>query len=109
MRLTPTWENPPVSSRDPSRDIDKRSERFVGLTRENLAQLAADWPVSADVPPAVAELLAESRRLFVGAAVTYDKPRCLRPEGAPRRRPRPEAAPRVRRRDETDNGAADHS
>ncbi len=61
-----------MSSQDRPSDIDERSERFVSLTRDNLAQLAADWPVSADVPPGVAELLAESRRLFVGAAVSYD-------------------------------------
>lgn len=54
-----------------SPDIDRRSELFVGLTRENLAAVTATWPLSAATPAAVAEILVEARQLFVGAAVTY--------------------------------------
>jgi hypothetical protein len=52
-------------------DIDRRSELFVGLTRQNLAAVTARWPVSASTPTEVADILAESRQLFVGAAITY--------------------------------------
>ena len=34
--------------------------------------MSGSWPLSENTPSAVAELLAESRRLFVGAAVCYD-------------------------------------
>lgn len=61
-----------MTPRDQHTDIDRRSEHFVSLTRENLARVSAQWPRSVDTPPDVVELLAESRRLFIGAAVSYD-------------------------------------
>jgi hypothetical protein len=53
-------------------DIDRRSGFFHGLTQENLASVTAGWAKTDATPPAVAGLLAESRRLFVGGAHTYD-------------------------------------
>jgi len=67
-----SWENALITNHDQHPDIDQRSRLFVGLTRENLARVADSWPVSVKTPPGVTELLAESRRLFVGAAVSYD-------------------------------------
>jgi hypothetical protein len=61
-----------VGTGDRHPDIDQRSELFVGLTREDLARVTASWPITANTPPDVAELLAESRRLFVGGAISYD-------------------------------------
>lgn len=56
---------------DPS-DIDDRPRLFFGLTPENLASVTVEWPRTAATPDGVASLLAESRRLFVGAAHSYD-------------------------------------
>lgn len=53
-------------------DIDHRSGLFHGLTQENLASVTAGWPKTGATPLPVADLLAESRRLFVGGAHTYD-------------------------------------
>lgn len=53
-------------------DIDRRSLLFVGLTPENLAGVTGTYPRSAFTPREVADLLAEARRLFVGAAHSYD-------------------------------------
>lgn len=53
-------------------DIDRRSELFVGLTPENLARHVAIFERTARTPPAVASLLGEARRTFVGASTCYD-------------------------------------
>jgi hypothetical protein len=53
-------------------DIDHRPSLFVGLTPENLARHAAMCSRTAATPPTVANLLAEARRTFVGAAACYD-------------------------------------
>lgn len=53
-------------------DIDRRSELFVGLTPESLARHVAGFERTARTPPAVASLLGEARRTFVGASTCYD-------------------------------------
>lgn len=53
-------------------DIDGRSSLFVGLTPENLARHTATFVRSPNTPAEVADLLAEARRTFVGAATCYD-------------------------------------
>ena len=60
-----------TAMQDWAAEVDRRSEMFLGLTEENLARIASDWPRTDATPPAVAGLLAESRRLWVGAAHTY--------------------------------------
>lgn len=57
---------------DDDSDIDNRSSLHVGLTPANLAAVSGRWPRTAATPSGVASLLAESRRLFVGAALSYD-------------------------------------
>lgn len=54
------------------KEIDHRSRMFLGLTRENLAMAAAAWPRTEATPDRVKELLSEARRLWVGAADSYD-------------------------------------
>jgi len=52
-------------------EIDVRSANFVGLTRRNLAETASSWPRTGSTPPAVSDLLRESRHMWVGAADCY--------------------------------------
>lgn len=53
-------------------DVDGRSRLFLGLTPTNLATVTGAFIRTGSTPPGVASLLAESRRLLVGAAHTYD-------------------------------------
>lgn len=55
-----------------SSDMDSRPTFFRGLTPERLAEHTESWPRPIDAPPQVQDLLAQSRRLFVGAATCYD-------------------------------------
>jgi hypothetical protein len=57
---------------DDLEDIDTRPALFVGLTPENLARQVASYPRTEATPPSVADLLAEARRTFAGAAACYD-------------------------------------
>jgi len=68
---TRAWKDRSVTPTD-SDDIDHRSALFVGLTPENLSAVSAEWPRTRATPPGVAGMLAESRRLFVGASQSFD-------------------------------------
>lgn len=52
-------------------DIDRRSDLFHRLTQDELADVAATWLRTTATPESVAGILAESRRLFVGASQCY--------------------------------------
>jgi len=53
-------------------DVDSRPSLFVSLTTETLATVAAEWQRPEHAPEGVQKLLAQARRLFVGAAGCYD-------------------------------------
>ena len=53
-------------------DIDTPPPLLVGWTARNIAELTAAWPRWEQSPAPVAELLAESRRPFVGPTTCYD-------------------------------------
>lgn len=55
-----------------SEDIDDRSRLFVNMTTEALAAVARNWPRPVHATADVQALLAQARRLFVGAASCYD-------------------------------------
>ncbi len=61
-RLEPAEQHP---------DIDKRSELIPGVTREFLAEISQEWPVSGNTPAEDADLLREAHQLFVVGARTY--------------------------------------
>lgn len=63
---------PPVARDAWLSEIDSRPALCYGLTEHNLARLAAGWARTGATPPAVAGLLAEARRLWVGGAAVYD-------------------------------------
>jgi hypothetical protein len=53
-------------------DIDRRPSLLLGWTPENIALVTREWPRSDATPEAVADMLAEARRLFVGSSMCYD-------------------------------------
>lgn len=57
---------------DDLQDIDTRPALFLGLTPENLARHTSQYSRTTSTPVPVADLLAEARRTFVGAAACYD-------------------------------------